>query len=326
MVNLEILLQKIDKNRDFILVTHVNPDIDGLSSMLAFGFFLKHLKKNFYLVIERIPKKAEFLKGFEWFILPEQLPHLEKALVVLFDASTPKRLASNVAQRLTPFKDYVVIDHHQKEENLFEEDVLFIIDPNAPSTSALLFEIFKKLGIEITYEMAENLLAGLYFDTGGFRYENTKAQTFEIAKELCEKGANPSYIAKNLFEQISIEEVNLLKTILNRLETIKTHPFCVMSYLTFEDLEKNPVEDLSYLANFLRSLEGVDIAILVKEFEKGKIAVSLRGREPFEVLEIAKHFGGGGHRYASGFKLEEKDLQTFLFDLKKFMRGVYEKR
>ncbi|WP_028841503.1 DHH family phosphoesterase [Thermodesulfobacterium hveragerdense] len=326
MLNLTTLLQKIEKNQHFILVTHINPDIDGLASMLSFGFFLKQKGKNFYPVVELIPQNSKFLKGYQWFILPDNLPQIDKALVILFDASSPKRIALNIAERLKPFKEYVIIDHHQKEENTFEGETLFIVEPNSPSTSAIIFEILKKLEAEITSEMAENLLAGLYFDTGGFKYENTTAYTFEVAKELCEKGANPSYIAKQLFEQVSLQEANLLKIALDRLEIISNKPSFGISYLAFEDLEKNPVEDLSYIANFLKSLKEIDIVAFVKEFEKGSIAVSLRGKEPFEVLEIAKNFGGGGHKYASGFKLKIEGLQSFLTDLKEFLRGFYEKR
>ena len=52
------------------------------------------------------------------------------------------------------------------------------------------------------------------------------------------------------------------------------------------------------IVNHLRAI-AAQIALLLREVN-GKVRISLRSREPVDVAEIAREFGGGGHRAAAG--------------------------
>ncbi len=47
-------------------------------------------------------------------------------------------------------------------------------------------------------------------------------------------------------------------------------------------------------------VEGVDVAILLRQ-AGGEVRGNLRSKTGFDVSAVAQHFGGGGHRAASGF-------------------------
>jgi phosphoesterase RecJ-like protein len=324
-MSFENLLNLIKKRDNFVLITHLNPDLDGVSSLLAFYFYLKSCGKKVFPLIEQVPRTAEFLPGKDFLVLAEEaLLFSSEWTVILFDANSPTRVAEEVKTKIQECKKFVIIDHHQPEENRirFPEEEVIIIEPSAPSTSFIVFKFFKFAEVPITPEIAENLLAGIYFDTGGFKYENTKEETFLVAGELCKFGANPSRIAREIFENIPFEEIEALKRVLNRLEFLNEGTIAI-SYLTCEDFEKLGLKGVEYLANFLRSIKGVKVSALVKEGEKNMISVSLRSRAPVEVVDFARSFGGGGHKYASGFKMKINDLREFLEVFKEHLRSYY---
>ena len=70
--------------------------------------------------------------------------------------------------------------------------------------------------------------------------------------------------------------------------------------------------DISDLGNYIAK-QGYQIGIIWGR-RKGQLIVSLRSIGDMDVSIIAKDFGGGGHKNASGFT-----LNTFM-DLKKFLK------
>lgn len=318
---LESILQAIKSAQNIVLVTHRNPDIDGLSSMLALA--LAFPEKDCLPLVEELPVNANFLPGIEKIRKIESLKgSLNPDLLIILDAQCEKRISDEVRALLKP-KAVVVFDHHQREEcEAFEAPPHLInIHPEEASTSVIIYRFLKAAGIKITPEIAENLLAGLYYDTGGFRFENVKGDVFRIAQELMDCGARPSHIARELFENIPLSQIEALKKTLLRLTFLKDGAIA-FSYLTYEDLKALGGEkNLNDLAGFMRSIRGVKVSALVKEPQPDMIKVSLRSKSPVEVLPLAKRYGGGGHRFACGFTLNNQSLQAFLKD---FQRALEE--
>jgi len=318
------IFQKIEKAKNLVLATHQNPDIDGLSSMLAFALLFP--EKELTLPVEELPVNSHFLHGIEKVsIVQGDEPPLEAELLIIFDAQCEKRLPDKVRKILKP-KEVLVFDHHQEElcGPIFDKTPFLYLDPEAPSTTYLLYQFFKKVGLRPNPQVAENLLAGLYYDTGSFRYENVKGDCFLIAHELLKLGARPSYIARELYENIPLKQIEITKVVLERLEFL-AGGHLALSYLTKEDFQRLGGE--AYLndpASFLRSIEGVKISALIKEVEEGLIKVSLRSKAPVVVLPLAKKFGGGGHLYACGFKITGKTLKEFLEIFKEELVSFYE--
>lgn len=321
-MNTKKILSLIEKSEEIVLVTHQNPDIDGLSSMLAFSLVFS--EKNLLPLVEELPVNSQFLHGIEKIkIVSRENNFYEPDLLVVFDAQCEKRLSESIRKLLKP-REVLIFDHHQEENcDPFLSCTPFkIINPEAPSTTYMIFKFLKAASLKITSEVSENLLSGLYYDTGSFRYENVKGDIFQVAQELMDLGARPNFIAKELFENIPIEQIEITKLVLERLELLKNGEIA-LSYLKKGDFERLGGE--AYLndpASLLRSIKGVKVSALVKEAEDGSIKVSLRSKAPFEVIEFAKRFGGGGHKYACGFKVKENNLEKFLEKLKRELESL----
>jgi len=307
------ILEKILSARGLFLLTHENPDIDGLSCMLS--FYLLFEEKRPIPIVEEIPSKAQYLHGAESLrICDGEIDLPEGALIILFDAGSEDRISSKIRSKIINPSGVIVFDHHRLEEtaNLFGVSTEFYLDPEEASCSSLFYRFLKACGIPLTKEVAENLLAGIYYDTGSFRHDNVKGKIFGIAQELLDLGARPSYITSWLYENTPRVQLEYLRLTLERLKFLKNGEVAI-SYLTWEDFERLGGERwLNDLAGFLRSIEGVKYGIIVKEVEKGKIKVSLRSKAPWEILSLAREFGGGGHKYACGFKINGVSLQDFL--------------
>ncbi|BAU22439.1 phosphoesterase [Caldimicrobium thiodismutans] len=314
---IEPIFQAIDSAQRIVLVTHQNPDVDGIASMLAFT--LAFPEKNCLPLVEELPSNALFLKGIEKLRGPEDIKNsLDMDLLVIFDAQCEKRIPEDIRTKLKP-KEVLIFDHHQREEcETFQvSSPILCINPEEASTTVLIFRVLKALNIKITPDIAENLLAGLYYDTGGFRYENVKGDIFKVAQELLDYGARPSYIARELFENIPFSQIEALKSLLQKLTFLKDKTIA-FSYLTFEELKALGGEKaLNDLAGFMRSIRGVKISAFIKESKPKVIKVSLRSKAPVEVLPLAKRYGGGGHRFACGFTVNNISLEDFLKDFQK---------
>ena len=320
------------ENNNFVIVTHENPDIDGISSQLALAIALKNMGKNPFCLLENPPQNIDFLEGndFIYLLSKENSQKLSsvfpsKFICVVVDTSEFQRIEKAVQNLVNKAEIFIVFDHHQKTDNPgFPKPAYFFADPKFASTTECLYTFFKNNQIQITSSIAHNLLAGLYYDTGSFKYENVNAKTFKIASELLALGADHLKIVKNLFENISLFHLKILKLVIERLELLHNQKIAI-SYVTENDLkEEGKLHFLSDIANFLRSIEGVEVCALIKEIKKGEISVSLRGTPPIEVVHLAKKFGGGGHKYASGFKIKA-ELFDFLNNFKKELVSYYEK-
>lgn len=289
-----------------LIATHENPDADTLGSALALYLFLK--KKGKKVVVgckDKVPHFLDFLPGAQEVIRLPVEDIFSLALVV--DASGFSRVNAEVKA----FKK-VRIDHHIGGEFYGEYDY---IDPSAPSTTALIYQILCSWDkSEIDEYIAENLYAGLATDTGFFKYSNTDAKTFQIAKELVELGAKPHWTFVNFAERESINKLRLLSKV---LETLTLHEEGLVAGISIFDrfFKETGCEyaDSEGLVNYPRSLEGVEVAYaLIEKPEEGVWKVSLRSKGKVDVAKIAESLGGGGHKYASGCKIKVFGYQEAL--------------
>ncbi|OAQ20491.1 DHH family phosphoesterase [Thermosulfurimonas dismutans] len=302
---MERIKKILEGERYFILATHVNPDADGLSSVLAMTLALKNQGKVALPLVEEAPPAfLDFLHGFRELRIPEDLHQenlpLREAVAMVFDLSEEHRLGK-VAEVVKETKERVILDHHALAGKSLPG--VRLIDPKASATALLVLRVLESLNWPISAEVAENLYAGLYSDTGGFRFENTGEDTFLAAARLVRLGARPAFVGEKLLENYPPARFELLKRVLARREILAGGK-AVLSYLTLSDFEEvgaRPTEAEDF-ATFLRSMRGVELSALIKEIRPGEIGVSLRSRGTINVAELAFQEGGGGHLRAAGFK------------------------
>lgn len=294
-------LDKVIRQAKSILIgTHLNPDGDALGCALAMSLYLDAIGKENEVVCHHMPpKNLEFLPGSDRIHLePQRKGH---DLAIMLDLESMERLGT-VAPHFENAPHLVLIDHHIPHHAPGD---LRIVDTKAPATAVILTRLLVELGAEITADMATNLLTGIVTDTGSFRYRNTTPEAMHLAALLLEQGGNLNQISEEVYRSRPIAGMKLLGIMLSKMETACDNRLA-WSILVNEDFIKCGAteEDTEEFVNELLTIDTVQIAALAREAKKGKFRVSLRSRGKFDVAEVARSFGGGGHINAAGCSFE----------------------
>ncbi len=281
-----------------LVFSHENPDADTLGSALALYLFLKKKGKKVKVGCkDQVPHFLDFLPHVSEIM---KLPTNEVfSLGIIVDASGFYRAGTEVRAIRK-----VRIDHHIGGEFYGMYDY---IDPEAPATAAIIYKLLKEWDKDaIDEDITACLYAGLATDTGFFKYSNTQADTFEIAKELVLLGADPHWTHVMFNERESLGKMRLISKALETLELYEDGLVAgVTVYGKFFDETGTSYPDSEGLVNFPRSIEGVEVAFaLIERPEEGVWKVSLRSKGKVDVAKIAQMLGGGGHKYASGCKIK----------------------
>jgi len=285
----------------FLITSHVRLDGDALGSELALWHVLRDLgKKAAVYNGDMTPATYEFLPGTDIIIHNLHAAHKFDAAFIL-DCSELERIGEAEAQ-IGSIKQIINIDHHISN-NLFSE--VSLVDSNASSTGEILYHIIEKLGVDITKNIAINLYTAILTDTGSFRYSNTGRQTLFVAAKLVEAGADPRWIAENVYETKSKAQIRLLKDALNTLgfDCQDKVASIFVSQPMLREAKALP-EHTEGFVDLIRSIKGVEVAVFFHETSKNNYKTSLRSKGRINVEKIARNFGGGGHVNASACSIE----------------------
>ena len=208
-------------------------------------------------------------------------------------------------ETISKTKTLINIDHHHKN-NLHKIAKLNIVDATASATAEIIFEILIELGAKIDSKIATYILAGIYYDTGGFQHSNVTERTLSIVSECIRYGGRISLVSKNISSSKRTPGLKLWGIALKRMVLKKNG--IVLTYLSNKDLNEvgAEVDDASGIVNLINSVPGSRVAVLLIETPDGKIKASLRTEDnQVDVSRLARLFGGGGHRKAAGFTIDE---------------------
>ncbi len=303
---LKRIIEKIASCRRFLITSHVRLDGDAIGSELALYHMLRGLKKEVCIYNQDpVPKIYGYLPGAEAVSQTlEHAGHIEAAF--LLDCSEIDRVGE-ASDRIGRIPVLINIDHHISNRAFCE---LAWIDAEASSTGEMIFRLADALGAPITEAMAVNLYTAILTDTGSFRYSNTGADTFMIAAKLVQLGARPFQIAEKVYDTTPVEKVLLLS---KALETLAFDwegriGSILVSQEMFREVKAQP-EHADSFADFVRSIEGVEVGVFYTEIPDGRYKVSFRSRGRIDVEKIASQFGGGGHAAAAACRVEG-DFET----------------
>lgn len=294
-----------------VLTTHVQPDGDGIGSEVALARYLRVRGKEVTILNpHRTARRYRFLEPDPPILHFEEeiaaTATLSRAdLLVVLDISVPGRLGrlARIVERRQPRT--VVIDHHAPGPDRIEgQDAS---DPTAAATGEIVWRLLS--GWEegaVTPEIATALYAAIAYDTGGFRYSNTRASTHRIAAALLEAGADREAVQGHLFESETEAHARLLARVLGSFERPGDGRVAWAS-ISLEDLHEAGAssDDVEGIVEILRAIEGVEVGLLLKEVDEEATKASLRSSGDVDVQSFAARFGGGGHKNASGIYLEE---------------------
>lgn len=294
-------LAAIGDARDIVLACHINPDGDTIGSMIALALALEqHGKATTLLSADGVPAILQFLPGAER--VQRSTERRDFDLAIVLDAGDLARVGGAVAETVAAAPHLMDIDHHVTA-GVFGD--IRLLDDTAAATGEIVYDLIGALGAEMTLPIAECLLCALLTDTGSFRYPNVTPRTMEIAAHLIRIGAVPNTIAEQVFENKPFAAQKLLGRALDSLQR-SADGRIVWTHVTQADFQAFDAtdEDTEGIVNAVRSVRGADVALFLREMPSGRLRVSLRARDPFDVSRVAQAFGGGGHRLASGCTLD----------------------
>lgn len=308
----------LGKGRRFLITTHVNPDGDGLASMLVFAMVLKALKKDYYIVMEDLfPEKYRFLLyNYAGLLVPEYIHvpsgyRLSGLLPGSFKPDSLIIIDTHALQRLGGFaaelpglglRHVFLADHHRGRIRLPHTRTL--VDPSASSTGEILYGLLKTVRFRITKSMAELLYIAIVTDTKNFSQSNTTARTHLIASDLLRTGLKPEEVSY-YFQETPAETLKVFARVIARLRTAYDGQV-VWSFIRKSELGRCMNADVDGLIEMMRNVKGARAAILFKEVAEGQVKVCLRGKRNFNVFRIARKYSGGGHLQAAGFIVKGK--------------------
>jgi phosphoesterase RecJ-like protein len=295
------LISAIRNNERFMVATHVHPDGDAIGALLGMKLILQRLgKKVDVYAQDRFPPEFEFLPQARE-VLNKPVESDEYEVAILVDCGDLERVGEELVGFVKGVPFLINIDHHVLGKPFGN---INWVETAASSTCEMLFELCMSLSLAPDGALSSVLYTGILTDTGSFRYSNTNRRVFEIAAVLTEMGADPAYIATQVYDSATPEKLKLLAQVLGTVEFYAGSRI-VTAELTHSMLSESPTSymDSEGFINHLRSVKSADLAILFREINDGLVHVSLRSREGINVAKLAQRHGGGGHKQAAACRI-----------------------
>ena len=293
------ILKEIKKAKKILINCHRSPDPDSVGSALAMRKVLADMDKSVEVVCpDNIPPDSKFLIFSEVVkrVDYDEFDFSSYDLFLILDSSEWSQVAGFGKDKIPDIKK-IIIDHHYTNDGF---GIINIIDSERSSTGEVLYKVFEDWAIDISKEIAEDLLAGIIYDTSSLQHPSADVRTAEAMAKLMEIGADKNKIISNFYRNISFDKVKLIGEVLKNLDIEKEHRF-VWSALPYEALTLYPdsMGVKSMAANFYASsIEGTDFGIIMVEEKKDFLNISLRAKEGHDISKIAEPLGGGGHKQA----------------------------
>ena len=320
LIKIKDLLLKKD---NLLILSHTVPDGDSIGSQIALGNFLQNQGKKVVLANQDdIPSRYRFLdpqkrikKSFQGF---------HPDLVLILECSNLNRIG--ILKDSIPKGSTVInIDHHP-DNTLFGS--INYVDTQASAIGEIIYDLLKFADYTFDLNTANALYTSILTDTGRFSFSNTTSRSLMICSELVRWGTDPRLINDQLYFNHPEGCLRLLGNVLGNMELLGNGKYCFLSitHKLLKDFKVNP-QDTEGFVDYTLFLEGAMVGAFFLETSRKVVRVSLRSNNLIDVGAIAKYFGGGGHRNASGFTLNQDLVDAKKKVNKEILRVIdYDKR
>ncbi len=278
----------------FVIVSHVRPDGDAIGSQLAMTLALRSLGKPVRAVSrDRPPAPMLVFPGVAEIEIADHVGDPGDAVIVM-ECGDLQRTGITGLER-----GFVInIDHHLGNTNY---GALNWFDLSAAACGEMVFEVIRALGVPLTTDIATHIYVAILTDTGSFHYSNITPRTFDICRQCVDAGVSPPAVARSIFDSNNLGRLKLFGAVLNRMHLDPTGRIATLSVdrqLTHEC--GGTYEDTEGLINLPLTVKEILAVVFFKEVGPGDWRVSMRSKGDIDINAIAKEFGGGGHKNASG--------------------------
>jgi phosphoesterase RecJ-like protein len=299
----------VENAHHIVVMQADNPDGDSLGSALALEAILSEQGKQVDLYCGVIiPTYLRYLPG--WDRVNNELPRQFDAAIIVDTSADSlfETLGKSPERALLNNKPCLIIDHHPGEVTIPYATLVY--NEIVVATGQLIYELTKQVGWKLPTEARDMIATSILSDSLGLMSEGTSARSIHIIAELVEQGLKLAELENRRRETMrkSPDILAYKGTLLQRVQY--SHDGRV-AYVTipWEEIEKysNEYNPSVLVLDEMRLTHGVDVAISFKEYPDGKLTGKIRCNFGKAIAtELAEHFGGGGHPYASGFKVNDR--------------------
>lgn len=294
-INVEMCARILKEQDDILILTHAHPDGDTLGSGFALcRALLKMGKRARVICADEIQTKYNYLfDGIE-------MPDFEEKYVVAVDVAT-QNLLGDLSEKYADKID-LCIDHHGTNTQYAQ---YLLLNADSAAACEVVFKVIKALGVHIDKGMANCLYTGLTTDTGCFRYSSTTSNTYRVAAELIDLGADNGTINRVMFETKTKTYSALERLAIESMQFFVNERVCVIT-ITQDMYERtgSNEQETEAIAPLTRQTEGVEIGLTIREKADGSCKCSIRTFESVDASVLASAFGGGGHKQASACRFD----------------------
>lgn len=275
---------------NYTIITHRRPDGDTIGSSAVLCMGLRQLGKNAYILEnpEITPKYTHLHKGLT------KSAAEEGDFIVTVDVASPGMLPE--ACKTLAFD--LRIDHHGSATSFTPVE---LVEPEAAACGEIIYGVLMEMGAELDIPMANALYTAVSTDTGCFRYANTTANTFAVAAACAKAGAEVFNINQALFETNSLARLKVQSYMLQNARFLQEGKVAICPLPKAVELECGANEDdLDNISGFPRTIEGVKLAVTIREEGTERVKMSVRAVPGQDASVLCAKFGGGGHKGAAG--------------------------
>lgn len=285
-----------------------NPDADSLGSALALEQILGDLGKqpSLYCGVH-IPDYLHHLEG--WDRVSDEFP-TQFDLTIIVDTSADSLFGvfnDSAYRTAVAKKPCIVLDHHAVELDI--PYVTVSCNPTAVATGEVIYELCRQLGWQMNLQAQKMLVSSIMSDSLGLTSEATSARSIHIVAELVEDGVRIAELEQKR-RDLMRKSPELLKYKGQLLERVEYFVGGRVASITipWEEIERysHAYNPSMLVIDDMRAVTGVDVAIAFKLYNDGRVTAKIRCNYGKAIAgDLAKRFGGGGHAYASGFKISD---------------------
>lgn len=294
--------------QNIVIIQADNPDADSLGSALALEHILGDLGKQPWLYCGvDIPGYLRYLEG--WDRVTADLPRQFDASIIV-DASTVTLLEKLQQANQLPAlagKPCIVLDHHAEVSNLVPFATITINDATASSTGELIYSLARQAAWNMSVEAQAYLMTAILGDTQGLSNQLTRPATYRLVADMIEAGVDRSKLeeARRQAGKMPPEIFKYKAELISRTELPANGRLAIVSVPQAEISQYSPLYNPAPLIQGdMLQTAGVLLSVVLKSYSDGKTTAAIRCNHGAPIgAALAEHFGGGGHPYASGFKV-----------------------
>ncbi len=306
-------VEAIKQGDHFLLSSHIRSDADSIGSELGLGYLLEELDRDYEIANHGgIDPHLRWMPGADRIQTGIEDDEASRETVIVLDCANRERLAS-INDVISEGTNLVNIDHHKTNDRF---GTINWIEPAFSSVGEMVYVLWNQFQREPDARAASCMYAALVADTGQFSFPHTSEQAHRVAAQLLDAGVDPYEINKRLFQNLDLPELNLMGQIIQDLKQRVDGQltWATLGRETYEKCGTEPWESQPFI-QVLMQLKEVEVGLLLRDLvsedvgggENVRVKGSLRSRGRYNVNEIAKMFGGGGHPQAAGFLVDDAD-------------------